>query len=314
MASQELNVNLAASSDQDIYIDNDDVYVNRTGDTRNNVQSFIHNTCEILFVEDGEAEYVIHGRKYPVRKNGILIISATDMHMCHITRTPYIRYGIYFMPKYLERLMMIREYLDVYRTPDEQKFVLLQNLPDALFEEFCNMIQQIYHEQVHHGDDSILMRDILVCKMTVMLNRLLHYKKETRRTGDSFALMLKVRDYIDQHYADDCSLNRLADEFYIQPETISRNFKAAFDTTVGNYLTLIRLSNAARLLESNGESITQIAQDVGYANINTFIRAFTKVMKTSPLQYRKKRMDYWKIHTLYEVEAGDNTGSKQDLS
>ncbi len=308
MARQELDVNLAKDIDQDIYIDYDDVYVNRTGDNKCTVQSFIHNTCEILFVEEGEAEYVIHGKKYPVRKNGILIIGATDMHMCHITRTPYIRYGIYFMPKYLERLMMIREYLDVYGTPDEERFMLLQDLPDPLFKEFCSIIQRIYHEQIHQSDDNTLMRDILVCEMTVMLNRLLHYQKGTHRTGDSFALMLKVRDYIDQHYAEDCSLNRLAEEFYIQPATISRNFKAAFDTTISNYLTLIRLSNAVRLLEGSGDSVTGVAMEVGYCNVNTFIRAFTKVMKTSPLQYRKKRMDFMKIHTHYDVEIKGEPG------
>ncbi|MBQ1311447.1 MAG: helix-turn-helix transcriptional regulator [Blautia sp.] len=299
MEKQVLKVNLEKGDNQDIYIDNDDVYVNHTGDTKNTIQGFIHNTCELLFVEQGAAEYTINGTKYEVKERDILIISAMDMHLCRITRTPYIRYGVYYMPKYLERLSMIRDYLDVYTTPKPEDFKKLQNLPPDVFEEFCDLIQRIYQEQVHKSDDNEEMRDAVVCVMTILLKRLLNYKKETRREGDSFSLMLKVRDYIDAHYAQDCSLEYLSEVFFIHPSTISRNFKSAFDTTVVNYLSAIRVSSAVKLLENDNASITQIAGDVGYNNVNTFIRAFTKVMGISPLQYRKKKKDY---NTHYQLQ------------
>lgn len=287
---------------QDEYIDNDDVYVNHTGDYDTSSQGFIHNTCELLFVEEGEAEYTINGKHYVVSRNDILIIGATDMHFCRITKTPYIRYGVYFMPEYLSTLPMIRDYLGVYRTTDPKLFPLLKNLPQSVFDELCEMIHRIYREQISDSDDSMEMRNALMWQMTIILKRLLGMGGEKPRNGDSYSLMLNIRNYIDNHYSEDCSLELLSEKFFIQPATISRNFKRDFSTTFGNYLTLIRISNAVKLLSDKGESITEIAHSVGYNNVNTFIRAFTKIMEVSPLQYRKKRIEYMKKRQHYELQ------------
>lgn len=64
--------------------------------------SHIHNTCEILLVETGEADYYISGKKYHVAPYDILVIGAMEYHRSVITNPPYQRYGLTVKPAYLK--------------------------------------------------------------------------------------------------------------------------------------------------------------------------------------------------------------------
>ena len=292
-----------AKVNQDEFIDHDDVYVNHTGDWDCENARFIHNTCELLLVEEGEAEYEINGARYVVRPGSVLIIGATDIHNCRILKTPYVRFGLYFMPRYLASLPVIRDYLDVFATQSPEEAQRLMDLPGGEFEELCELAQRIFREEREKADDSMQMRGALTWELAILLRRRLKKKRDSSYSHDFFSTMLEVRSFIDTHFAEDCSLKRLSGEFFIQPATISRNFSHCFNTTVSNYIMLVRISAAARLLEQTGESVTEIANQVGYNNINTFIRAFTKVMQTSPLQYRKKHNEFRRRRTHFEIEV-----------
>lgn len=287
--------------DQDVFIDNDDVYVNHTGDSESTNQRFIHNTCELLFVEEGEAEYLINGARYLVAKNGILIIGANDVHSCQILKTPYVRYGLYFMPRYLATLPMIRGYMDVYRTPSLAQAEHLRGIPRQQFDELCEMVNRIWKEERSQTDDSKEMRNALTWEMTILLKRLLKTDRDLLQSSAMYSAMMDIRLYIDSHFSEDCSLNNLSRMFFLQPTTISRNFSHTFGETIGNYITLVRISNAVRLLEQGHESVTEIANRVGYNNVNTFIRAFAKMMQTSPLQYRKAQAEFRRQRSHYEL-------------
>ena len=234
----------------------------------------------------------------------MLIIGATDIHTCRILKTPYVRYGLYFIPRYLASLPMIRDYLNVYTTPSAQEALRLRSMPEADFSGLCELIRRISQENNRRLEDSGDMRAALTWEMTLTLRRLLGKQRANSSGSDNYTTMLSVRDFIDTHYAEDLSLKRFSGAFFLHPDTISRNFSGCFGITVSNYITRVRISGAVRLLEQTGESITEIANCVGYNNVNTFIRAFTKVMQTSPLQYRKKHIEIHMKRTHYDIAGG----------
>ena len=88
-----------------------DIYVNHTGDLLADFEH-MHLTHEILFVEEGEAEYVINGQKYSLKKHDVLIIGSMDIHRVKVKKAPYVRYGLALTPSYL----MDRNNLHVFRS------------------------------------------------------------------------------------------------------------------------------------------------------------------------------------------------------
>ena len=52
-------------------------------------------------------------------------------------------------------------------------------------------------------------------------------------------------------------------------------------------LTELRLEEAKKLLRSSNLKISQVAEQIGYPNLQYFIRVFTGQMNMTPAEYRK---------------------------
>ena len=72
------------------------------------------------------------------------------------------------------------------------------------------------------------------------------------------------------------------------PNYLSRKFREAAGFGVHEYLTFIRLRNAAHELTATGDSITDIALRSGFSNSNYFKDAFKKQYGCTPRDYRRK--------------------------
>lgn len=59
-----------------------------------NEMHHIHESAEILFVENGSADYYVEGKKYYVEKGDILIIGSRKHHMRRLDKLPFLRYGL----------------------------------------------------------------------------------------------------------------------------------------------------------------------------------------------------------------------------
>ena len=141
----------------------------------------------------------------------------------------------------------------------------------------------------------------LLLEMTIILKRYLNLEKQD--ISGTYKAMSDIKNYIDLHYAEDLNLTVLSRNFYIQPNTISKNFKKIFGKNVVNYINSVRIANAVRILEESHISITELAGAVGYSSMNTFLRQFRDIMGISPLQY-KKQMEQYKtdsgtMHTMW---------------
>jgi AraC-like DNA-binding protein len=83
------------------------------------------------------------------------------------------------------------------------------------------------------------------------------------------------------------SLAFVADAFKITPSYVSRVFREQVGQSFQDFLTQQRLKAAgARLIEGH-EQVSDIAREVGYAEVRTFIRAFKRNYGMTPLEYRR---------------------------
>ena len=100
--------------------------------------------------------------------------------------------------------------------------------------------------------------------------------------------MNEIKAYIDLHYHEELSLSKLSKQFFLQPNTISKNFRKIWGKNINYYINSVRITNAVRILDMEDISITELSERVGYDNVNTFLRQFKEKMDVSPLQYKKK--------------------------
>lgn len=95
-------------------------------------------------------------------------------------------------------------------------------------------------------------------------------------------------EYICEHYAEQLSLEQVAEQVYLNPEYFSRAFKKEVGQSFVHYLTDIRLQHSVQLLENTALRVQNIAQLVGYYNASYFSTMFKKKYGMSPYEYRRK--------------------------
>lgn len=97
-----------------------------------------------------------------------------------------------------------------------------------------------------------------------------------------------IREYIEENYNKDIRLDFLSLKYGISKYYLSHMFKEQYGTSVNNYIINMRITKAKHLLRFSDLSTTEIANRVGYEDVNYFIRSFKKVENITPGEYKKK--------------------------
>ncbi len=95
-----------------------------------------------------------------------------------------------------------------------------------------------------------------------------------------------VISYIQNHFTENIYLETLAETFHTSPSYLSRVIKKETSSTFSDYLNVLRINEAKKLLLNTRKPIKEIYETVGYNNRNTFIRIFKSITGTTPSDYR----------------------------
>lgn len=103
--------------------------------------------------------------------------------------------------------------------------------------------------------------------------------------------MTVVNPYIEQHLADDLSLETLADHVYLHPNYLSRLYKQIAGTRISDRIKQMRLDKAKRLLANPRLKIQEVATSVGFESAHYFTKVFKKELHMTPQEYRERQQD-----------------------
>ena len=99
-------------------------------------------------------------------------------------------------------------------------------------------------------------------------------------------LCRRIHRYMEVHFAEDISLELLADRYGISPAYLSRSYKKEIGCGLVDDLTRIRLEEARRLMAGPMRT-ADIASAVGIPDPKYFIRVFKKIYRMTPGEFRE---------------------------
>jgi AraC-like DNA-binding protein len=111
-------------------------------------------------------------------------------------------------------------------------------------------------------------------------------KKKNGSSMKSERISRAIR-YISENFPTQLRLSQIAQESAMSLSCFERTFKKEMGTTYTKFLNKFRISRAAKMLEQQELSITEIAFACGFTNPYHFTRMFNRVMAVSPRTYRK---------------------------
>lgn len=95
-----------------------------------------------------------------------------------------------------------------------------------------------------------------------------------------------IRNYIDENYQEDISLQTAASAMNYSDAYFCKIFKQCFDKSFIVYLSEYRVKKAKQLLSDVKNNVKDISQRVGYRDSNYFAKVFKRVAGMTPTEYR----------------------------
>lgn len=93
--------------------------------------------------------------------------------------------------------------------------------------------------------------------------------------------------WLEENHADEVDLEQAARQAGLSPFHFLRTFSRALGVTPHQYLVRARLRHAARLLAEGERAVTDVALDVGFADLSNFVRTFGKAAGVPPGDFRR---------------------------
>jgi two-component system response regulator YesN len=100
-------------------------------------------------------------------------------------------------------------------------------------------------------------------------------------------LVRQVVDYLQQNVCAGISLTAAADYVHVHPNYLSSIFRSQMGKTFIEYEIELKMNEARRLLEETTLKVYEVAEKLGYRDVNHFTKVFKKEVGVSPREYRE---------------------------
>ncbi len=154
------------------------------------------------------------------------------------------------------------------------KRAIIQISPDALMNYADKLCDEIDDEK----------------RFCEFFTQLFEYAKDyTQQHSDRNKLLIqKVKAYVEEHYAEELTLDDMADMIGYSTYYFMKLIKEYLGMSFGDFLTSVRMNNAKKLLLSTNMSISEVGYSVGYNDANYFARVFKRQEKVTPSEYKRQ--------------------------
>lgn len=130
---------------------------------------------------------------------------------------------------------------------------------------------------------------IKALELLLFLSKLNVTQKEqlTQYQSEQVEVVRSIHEQLIRHLDQRFTIESLSKQYLMNPTTLKVLFKSVYGTSIAAHIKAHRMEEAARLLLESGNTIAQIARDVGYDNQSKFAEAFKEYYQVLPTEYRK---------------------------
>ncbi len=240
-----------------------------------------HKGLELLFIDKGALEVTLQKTTYVARSGDIVVINPNVLHVGYTREAPSLHRVLILE---LENLCGVPELAALMRPYIKNTASFLPLVRDDKMFDIADKVFSLPES----GEPEL---DFL---RTTAAYRLL-YRLYTYHTDKGYTVpsqrsrMQRVLDYIDEHYCENITVKQLSTIFQYEETYFGRLFKTATSLSLTEYVRILRLEKAKRLLRSENMEIAAVAEQCGFSDMNYFSRCFKKRQGMTAGEYRKSK-------------------------
>lgn len=247
------------------------------------IDAHIHLYHEFLYFEQGDASYISGSFTHQLSPGDIIVTKPNVVHaISFASNARYSRIFIQISPHMLSSI------------PGE----LTRNL-NGRFSNDSYIIQAQTTKKLHlhwyfhkgalllsnTNEKNIYLAELLFSRFAIEANAAISYQMDRSGKIQSENNIVKsIKNYIDENYISEISLDELGKIFFISKYSICHMFKAETGITILDYLSLKRISAVQEHI-SSGKKLSDIYRICGFKDYSTFYRTVKKYTGMNPSDF-----------------------------
>lgn len=240
-----------------------------------------HDYLEVLVCMSDSGDFFVAGRRYPLTRGTVFLLSHAELHRSIVAQGSYTRYVLHIDPHHIHEMLgggsnLLRCF------GQEHRYTLLD---EAQLLSCASLLEILRRPPQRFGDD--IRIKIAFAQLMLELCEIFEGELPPQPTPPpSFTKMQPVIDYIRQNLTEDLRLDCLAAKFYINKHYLCHLFKDATGFSIGEYITHNRLLKAKAFLRQ-GVPVQRAGELSGFGNNAHFIRTFHQMIGLTPGAYQR---------------------------
>ena len=250
-----------------------------------------HPEMELQIILKGSAEYIVNGETYLVSEGSAIYIGPEAVHMATALSAHTVGYDIVLLPQFLISLMQTAQCeqfavpLAIHR-PAAQVISPESKEGNVILESLKRMY---YTESSHYGYELFLMENLLA----IWRNLIMIFPKDSEGTYDNGKVLREKRmkdmlGYIQKNYPNAITITDIAASANISKSECFRCFAELSQLSPIEYVNQYRLTQAAQLLRTTAQSVSDICYLTGFNSSSYFTKKFKDYYKMTPKDYRSQ--------------------------
>lgn len=233
----------------------------------------------IIFCASGRGWISLKNKRHELCSGQLVLIPAGIPHGYKADKTfPWNIYWFHFAGDQAD------EYVKMLGLDQKNPILQIAEV-DALVRRF----EKFYSAVISAFSDTALTNASIELAQTLGLINSLRTERHKKGRRSEQRIVKSVL-YITEHYMQNHSLDKLAQQAGLSIPHYVALFRKQTGTSPMRHLTRVRLRHACELLDQTALNIAEIARRVGYEDSFYFSRVFNKNTGISPTAYRKQNL------------------------
>ena len=240
-----------------------------------NVPPHHHDFYELNCLLSDSYIYHVENNQYVLRPGTLILVRPGETHWPELEGEPrnIERIVLWLNPQFISSLsIFLPKTLGTIGDHLQEEHLIV---PEAkTYQIILHLLYSLLYEKNRADADSQYLCHLILSQLLIHISRVLNQRiRPAEKPENRYEEIMKVHEFINVHYREPLSVNGLAQRFFMDKNTMTRQFRRVIGMTPGDYIRRKRLENAFELIRQ-GYGAQHAGYACGYTDYSAFYRAF----------------------------------------
>ncbi len=246
-----------------------------------------HTFYHLVFFTKGGGNHAIDFQSFPVKPGQIYFMIPGQVHSWSF-EGEVDGYVINFSVPFFQSFLLQPDYLEQFPFFSGAPQDGVINLPENLHQEIIQLFEQIITESEVPGRLALDMVRALMLQLFINISRLTFPQHSKNTTPYNYTLLRNFQKLIEKNYTTLKLPKDYAALLYITPNHLNALCNDVLDISAGELIRNRIVLEAKRLLVNLGLTISEVADQLNFADYSYFTKYFKKQTGVTPEEFRKQ--------------------------